>query len=77
MINSLVEPKKKSLEDTVNQQSYFSVIKAMFHRAAFRQHLKFWLGLGRSLNKRLRSAAGRRLGLFQKFMKPALLADAR
>ena len=31
----------------------------------------------RGLNKFLRSAAGRRRGLFQKFMKPAPLADAK
>jgi hypothetical protein len=33
--------------------------------------------LGRSLNKLLRSATGRLHELFQKFMKPALLADAK
>ncbi len=51
--------------------------KAMLHRAAFDRRSKIIRGLGRSLNKFLQSAAGRQSGLFQKFMKPALLADAK
>jgi len=49
----------------------------MFHHAAFDRRSKVNRGLERSLNRLLQSGADKRRGLFQKFMKPALLADAK